>query len=215
MARKIMKGGTNITYNTPLYIIITILLSYIAFLLYSTSPQSSGCSNAPPIHIEQSVSNGAYSNSDRFNDPYSPPIRNDFMSYFPGFGGYRGFGRGIPELDIRGSIPIPINVPTRGYPTDYTQIGILTKIDETSNEHPLILPLMGRKSTSSRDRMQYYTMSNTGSVNTKLPIKRNGKSCTSELGCPELYSGDEIYVEGYKTKFVPTIYENNTFNYVI
>ena len=204
MAKKIFKGGFN---NVPLYIIITLLVSYIAFLLQGKISNSNSCSNSPPIHIEQSVNSGI-SNLDRFNNPYDPPLRNDFLSYFPGFGGYRGRG-----IDLRGSIPIPINIPTQGYPLEYSQIGILTK--DTDEKHPLILPLMGRRSNYSRSKMQYYTMSNTGSVNTKLPIKIKGRSCTSEQGCDDLYSGDEVYVDGYNKKFTATIYENNTFEYVI
>lgn len=211
MVRKTMKGGAILNDNGPFYIIITLLVSYIAFLLYSTSPQRSdanSCSNSAPIHIEQSV-NGMNS----LSNPYDPPLQNDLYSYFPGFGGYRGFGGNRGQLDLRGSIPIPISIPTSGYPLDYTQIGILTK--DENDKHALILPLMGRRSRSSRDRMQYYSMSNTGTINTKLPIKINGRSCTSEIGCDEIYSGDEVYVEGYKTKFTATIYEKNTFEYVI
>jgi hypothetical protein len=198
----------------PYYIIIALLVAYVLFLLHSGAKNGSeSCSNSPPIHIEQSVSSGS-SNIDRFNDPYNPPLRNDYLSFFPGFGGYRGrgYGYGRPELDLRGSIPIPI--PTNGYPLEYTQIGILTNNDN-SNNNPLILPLMGRKSTSRRDKNQYYSISNTGNLNSKLAIKVKGKSCTSENGCDELYNGDEVYVDGYNSKFVSTIYENNTFQYVI
>lgn len=217
MARKTtLKGGAVLNNNGPFYIIITLLVSYIAFLLYenrSIEQDTKSCSNGPPININQSVNSGV-SSLDLFNNPYNPPLRNDFLSYFPGFGGYRGFGRGYgysrPELDLRGSIPIPI--ATQGIPLDYTQVGILTQYND--DKHPIILPLMGRKSISSRDKMNYYSMSNTGSMNTKLSIKRNGKSGTSEVGCEELYTGDEVSVDGHNTKFNATIYENNTFQYI-
>jgi hypothetical protein len=39
-------------------------------------------------------------------------------------------------------------------------------------------------------------MSNTGVVNTKLPVKNN-RICTSEQGCDEIYSGDSVFVDGY------------------
>lgn len=213
MVKKFVKGGymNETQSNWLLYIIITILISYIVFLL-SKSIQNQK-SNEIPINIRQSIVNGidSTSNLDRFNNPYSPPLRNDYLSFFPGFGGYRSFDRGgRAELDLRGSIPVPI--PTNGYPLNYTQIGILTK--DESDKHPLILPLMGRRTTSSRGRLQYYTMSNTGTVNTKLPIKIKGRSCTSENGCDEIYSGDGLYVEGYNAKFTATIYENNTFDYI-
>jgi hypothetical protein len=220
MARKtIMKGGEISNNNGPFYIIITLLVSYIAFLLYSnrsTEKYTKSCSNGPPINVNQSVNSGV-SSLDLFKNPYNPPLRNDFLSYFPGFGGYRGFNRDYgygynrPELDLRGSIPIP--TATQGFPLDYTQVGILTQYND--DKYPLILPLMGRRSMSSRDKMNYYSMSDSGSLNTKLSVKRNGKSGTSEMGCEELYTGDEVSVDGHNTKFVSTIYENNSFQYVV
>ena len=101
---------------------------------------------------------------------------------------------------------IPVNIESRGPPSAYTQVGILTR------EKDLILPLMGRKLT--RDKMQYYTISNTGNMNTKLPISKNGKSCTGEYGCDEVFDGDTVFVEGYADTFKATIYENSRFNYI-
>lgn len=100
-----------------------------------------------------------------------------------------------------------VNIPSRGPSPAFSQIGILTKSEEN-----LILPLMGRR--LQRDKYQYYTFSNTGTINTKLPVSKNGKSCTGEYGCDELYDGDSVYVEGYKDTFRATIYENSTFNYI-
>jgi hypothetical protein len=157
-------------YNTSsgiYFLIIILLLAYIIFLSYRTPPIEQ------KIKIQQSISN----DKDRYNDPYSPPLRNDTIF-----------------LQQR---------------RDYSQMGILTR--EEQDKHPIILPLMGRH--NNRDKLQYYTISNTGSNNTKLPIKVKGKSCTSERGCDELYSNDEVYVEGYQNSFKVTIYENNTFNY--
>lgn len=108
-----------------------------------------------------------------------------------------------------GAVPvgvIPVNIESRGPPSSYTQVGILTRSGD------LILPLMGRKLT--RDKMQYYTVSNTGNMNTKLPISKNGKSCTGEYGCDEVYNGDTVFVEGYSDTFKATIYENSRFNYI-
>lgn len=101
---------------------------------------------------------------------------------------------------------VPVNVESRGPPSNYTQVGILTRSGD------LILPLMGRRLT--RDKMQYYTVSNTGNMNTKLPISKSGKSCTGEYGCDEVYNGDTVFVEGYSDTFNATIYENSRFNYI-
>jgi hypothetical protein len=141
---------------------------------------------------------------DPFNDPYAPPLKNDGMFFPP------------DSSDIRGIPKIPINVQTRGADVEYQQVGILTRDSDTAtnNGNPLILPLMGRRIMSGRDKSQYYTISNTGSVNTKLPIRVNGRSCTGEYGCDEINSRDVVYVEGYNNAFKVTIYENNMFRYM-
>jgi hypothetical protein len=78
----------------------------------------------------------------------------------------------------------------------------------------MILPLMGRRNMAGRDKWQYYTISNTGNLNTKLPVSVNGKSCTGEYGCDDITNGDVVYVEGYNDTFKATIYENSLFNYI-
>jgi len=105
-----------------------------------------------------------------------------------------------------------INIETRGTNQSYSQIGILTR--PGVNAETLILPLMGRRHDSGRNKMQYYTVSNTGNMNTKLPISKDGRSCTGEYGCDEIFNGDTVYVEGYADTFKATIYENSRFNYI-
>jgi len=143
-------------------------------------------------------------------NPYGPPLRND-GAYFP---------RDAADMPIlvedTGASPIgkrgvPINIETRGLSMDYTQLGILTK--EKGGE-PLILSLMGRRLTTGIDKWQYYTISNTGQMNTKLPVSVKGRSCSGEYGCDPIYSGDMVYVEGYNDIFRATVYENSRFNYI-
>jgi len=116
-------------------------------------------------------------------------------------------------------VGIPVNVQTRGYAPDYTQLGILTRerrdrTEDTSFRDNMILPLMGRRVLNGRDKYQYYTMSNTGAVNTKLPVRVRGKNCIGEYGCDELMNGDVVTVEGYNETFRATIYENSGFGYI-
>jgi hypothetical protein len=96
----------------------------------------------------------------------------------------------------------------------YKQMGILTENKNNNNHQKLILPLMGKQHVNGRDKWNYYTISNTGAINTKLPIRVKGRSCTNEYGCDQLYSGDIVYVEGYNQSFQTTIYENNAFEYL-
>ncbi len=108
---------------------------------------------------------------------------------------------------------IPVNISTNGSPGGYKQVGILTKNGMYGEK--MILPLMGRSLNNGRDKWQYYTMSNTpGSIQTRLPISVNGRSCTSEYGCDSVSNGDTIYVEGYDETFRATIYENGLLSYI-
>jgi Family of unknown function (DUF5755) len=136
-------------------------------------------------------------------DPYGPPLKTD-GTYFPSDSGDI---RGIPM--VRPIRAVPVNIETRGLSQDYTQMGILTR-----EKDDLILTLMGRRLVSGLDKWQYYTISNTGNMNTKLPIKVRGRSCSGEYGCECLMSGDIVYVEGYQDTFKATIYENASFSYI-
>jgi hypothetical protein len=126
---------------------------------------------------------------DALMDPYAPPVKMDATYVAAG---------------------LPINVPTRGFPSNYSQIGILTR----NGRGDLILPLMGRRSINGGSKKQYYTMSNSGNFSAKLPVSVNGKSCTSEYGCEEISNGDIVYVEGYSDTFRATVYENGLFSYI-
>ena len=128
-------------------------------------------------------------------NPYVAPLKND--QFFPNGGG-----------DPRG---VPINIPTRsgGYESSYRQVGILTRI----NGPETILSLMGRPLYSNRHKWQYYTMSDSQN-NIKLPVSSQGKSCTAEYGCDEIYNGDSVYIEGYNDAFKVTMYDNAVMRYI-
>ena len=102
---------------------------------------------------------------------------------------------------------VQVNIETRGFGQDYSQVGILTRVGSD-----LILPLMGRRFMP--DRWQYYTVSNTGNLHTKLPMTFKGRSCSGEYGCDEMVSGDGVFVEGYNDTLRVTIYEKSKFNYI-
>ena len=119
----------------------------------------------------------------------------------------------------RVAVGVPINMQTRGTSPEYVQMGILSrerdnKTEDTSFRDNMILPLFGRRVMTGRDKYQYYTMSNTGAVNTKLPVKIRGRNCISEYGCDEVTNNDAVYVDGYNQSFHATIYENSQFSYI-
>jgi hypothetical protein len=208
MARPSVSVGKNISVgkkcipglfcieNMTMFLMFVLLITVI-YLYYSQIVNASKINNSTamiqPIVVIPPVSD------------VSPPglvalsARNDPMQ-----------SEYAPPLKIE-SYGLPINIKTRGYEGNYSQLGILTR---ESGEN-MILPLMGRRSTSGRDKHQYYTMTNTaGNINTKLPVSVKGRSCTSEMGCDEIYNNDAVYVEGYNDTFRATIYENALYSYI-
>jgi hypothetical protein len=99
-----------------------------------------------------------------------------------------------------------VNVETQRVYQPYTQIGVLTC------KNDIILPLMGRR--IMRNKWQYYAISNTGTINSRLPMTFSGKSCSSEYGCDELTNKDMVHVDGYKYTFYVTLYDNEKLHYI-
>jgi hypothetical protein len=125
-------------------------------------------------------------------NPYDAPLRDD--RYIQSVGGF-----------------LPINVPTQSVDTNYRQVGILTRVK--GKEKETILPLMGRPLFTNRDKWNFYTMNDSNNA-VKLPIIFKGRSCTSEYGCDNLYSGDVVFVEGYNEAFKVTAYDNQVMRYI-
>jgi len=145
------------------------------------------------------IPNYPYSNApaDVLLNPYAPPLRDE--RYI------------IPQMNYIPPGKIPINVSTNvgAVDTNYRQVGILTAL----NSKGKILALMGRPLFVNRDKWQYYTMSDQNN-SVKLPVSKNGRSCTNEYGCDKIYNGDTIYVEGYNDAYKVTIYDNDVIKYL-
>jgi hypothetical protein len=152
----------------------------------------------PSISVENVLGqynrpNYPYNNmpGDVFLNPYMPPLKDERYM--------------VPY----GRMPINISTSIGAVDTNYRQVGILTSLTSSGK----MIPLMGRPLFVNRDKWQYYTMSDQNN-SIKLPIVKNGRSCTNEYGCDKLYDGDTIYVEGYNEAFKVTVYENDTIRYI-
>jgi hypothetical protein len=185
----------NMTMFLLFVLLITVVYMYYSHIIKPSLEKTSATSFSQPIIIAPPANTQVAtstllplsSRNEPLENVYSPPLKNE------------GF-------------VIPININTRGPETNFSQMGILTR--ENSSDD-MILPLMGRRSSTGRDKHQYYTMSNNaGNINTKLPVSLKGKSCTSDLGCDEIFNGDSVYVEGYNDTFRATIYENALYKYI-
>lgn len=197
MAKKCLPGVICIENVTLISIFIILILGLSVWYMMNQQHLQKGIVQ----HETKVISNSntpmlvpISSKQDEFNNPYAPPLKNNM--YHP-----------RDSSDVRG---IPVNIETRGMPSNYEQVGILTR----TNGNEMILPLMGRRTMSGRDKWEYYTISGSGNLNARLPISVNGKNCSGEYGCDEVYDGDVVYVEGYNDTFRATIYENNSFRYI-
>jgi len=190
MSKKCMPGMIcleNMTLAVFLFLFIVLAYLYYVFLVKVTNQTIMVQS---PVYLpQQMISNAGTPNI--MMDPNMPPLKAD--GYSP------SINRGIP-----------VNIETRGLSQSYSQMGILTRMDNRE----MILPLMGRRLVSGLDKWQYYTISNTGAINTKLPISVRGKKCSGEYGCDPLMDGDAVFVEGYKDTFTVTLYETAKFQYI-
>jgi len=132
-------------------------------------------------------------------NPYEPPLKDE--AYV------------VPGLPFIPPGRVPVNVPTSIGAIDvgYRQYGILKPIRGSTKDS--ILPLMGRPVNTSRQKFQYYTISNQHN-NVKLPIIVRGRSGTTEYGVNELFSGERVLVEGDRTPFEVTIYDNDGIRYI-
>jgi len=132
-------------------------------------------------------------------NPYAPPLKDE--RYF------------VPEISYIPPNTVPINVSTNigVVDTTYRQLGILTPLNGINKDN--ILPLMGRPLYTSRQKYQYYTISNQHN-NVKLPVSVKGKSGTNEYGVDQIFNGDTVYIEGYNDAFKVTTYDTDTIKYL-
>jgi Family of unknown function (DUF5755) len=95
-----------------------------------------------------------------------------------------------PEYPPRGGIAtIPINIPTQGLPESFQSIGNIN-VGEGK-----ILPLYGRRTMrGSSDRWNYYTRTDTYNP-VPVPIRYKNRDCMDDIGCAEVYSGENLFVE--------------------
>jgi hypothetical protein len=185
MGKKCIPGVICIE-NMTLFLLIVVVV-FLGYFYYNSFAKSN--MSGPVIVVQQPLGN-TVPVLDGQDASLTPPVNRMYMA-----------PNQLPTMRVSGQ-------------TQYTQVGILTRTTKKGDED-LILPLMGKRMgrTGRHDKMQYYTMSNTGPINTKLPISKNGKSCTGEYGCDEIMNGDTVYVEGYSDTFKATVYESGQFSY--
>jgi len=205
--------------NVTMFFLV-ILFFILGYILYNQTSSRSSSVKTEKIVIQPPLQgpgpglgvfaspNYSFSNlpGDVLLNPYEPPLRDEGYGY--GIGAGMGYaGPGIPPGRV------PVNVPTSIGAVDigYRQYGILTPVHGSTKDN--ILPLMGRPVNTSRQKFQYYTISNQHN-NVKLPIIVRGRSGTTEYGVDELFSGERVLVEGDKVPYVVKMYDNDGIRYI-
>lgn len=177
--------------NFSLFFIVVcvFILLYIVYTFrQSTSNQSTTNTNTRERII---ITETGRVPNDPLLNPYNPPLRDERY------------------IMSRGVVPINVSTNIGAVDTEYRQVGMLTAL----NTKGKIIPLMGRPLFTNRDKWQYYTISNQNNA-IKLPISRNGRSCTNEYGCDRLSNGDSVYIEGINEAYKVTLYDNDTMRYL-
>jgi len=174
---------------------------------YGSNTEKIIVQNTPTERMFGLFQNPGYSYSnipgDVYLNPYAPPAQQDVTMIPPPMSYGYGYGRG--------RVPINISTNVGAVNASYSQVGILTPLHGSSKDN--ILPLMGRPVNTSRQKYQYYTISNQHN-NVKLPIIVKGRSGTTEYGVDELFSGDRVFVEGNNEPYKVTAYSNDTMQYI-
>ena len=125
------------------------------------------------IHTNEAI------NYKRLSDPLMPPERT------------------YPYMETQ---MVPINIPTRGYPEQYQQYGILMKNDDSGET----FSLFGRREYPGSRTYEYYVTSSSKYNAVKIPIPDK----------KEIYDGAEISVPGHSGVYKVKLYELDSPKYI-
>lgn len=101
-----------------------------------------------------------------------------------------------------------INVPTRGEPPEYQQVGILRGEDPNN-----IKPLYGRQTYRGSNQWNYFT-SLDSHLATKVPVYVDDQDCTDERGCKEIYKNDNVNFGENGESYSASIYNTAAPRYI-
>lgn len=116
--------------------------------------------------------------------------------------------RAPPEVDPRREI----NVPTRGVPPRYEQIGFLSSGEHSDIQVNNIIPLYGRRTYQGSGNWNYYTKTQAG---VKIPLTADGRDCSDDVpGCRELYDDDSVSIPALEGDYAVKLYKIGAPRYI-
>jgi len=87
--------------------------------------------------------------------------------------------------------------PLRNQEQSFQQLGVLVSQD-SNEDQPTLLGLFGKR-MNNRDRWEYYVASDKYHM-WRLPAQYKNRRCDDDVGCEEIYDGDEVVVPDYANK---------------
>jgi len=111
---------------------------------------------------------------------------------------------------------VPIQVPTRGLPEQFQQVGLLAApggSDTAATANRTLIPLYGRRVAANRERYNYYTKTD-GYNPVQVPVSFKNRNCDDDNGCDEISTGDTVAVPLLGKTFTATTYKYNTPRYI-
>lgn len=118
--------------------------------------------------------------------------------------------RRVPRHEIPPiAMKYAMDIPTRGYPDNYNQYGVLIREhdhdNKDTNNQNQIIRLFGRQTYPGSDRYEYYTMITSGNDLIKIPIHNRRRN--------ELYDDDTIYIRELNGKYRVQLYKYDAPRY--
>jgi hypothetical protein len=184
-------GVMCLTPTLGVLFLVGIVIAVVVLIRLQGTAQSSQEPRSTQIHMPPVIVNGG-GGDDRYTRA-PEPLR--FWQTGP---------------DMRGAMvppgAVPINVPTRGLPQAFQQVGVIKAGEQ-------LLPLYGRQTAYRTDRYNYYTR--TDSYNPiQLPVRFEKRDCMDSNGCSELLGGETIRVNGMNKEGHVEVYKFDGPQYI-
>lgn len=102
-----------------------------------------------------------------------------------------------------------INIPTRGPPNSYQQVGFIKLDDNISS----LMPLYGRQVYPGSSNWNYYTATSEYHP-IKMSVENRSRDCTQQYGCERFYSGDTVGIPALNKYATAEMYNPSALHYI-